>query len=90
MAIETDTVTLPAYWASAIVNGDYSSFTLHDDGGDAETAACDSALEALADDGWRVVSTVEDSERFTWSFDLYGGTASGGDVCDYVVHRVRA
>ncbi len=25
MTIEHDTVTLPAYWASALVNGDYSS-----------------------------------------------------------------
>ena len=87
MAIEVDTVTLPAYWASALVNGDYSG--LDDD----EAARCEAAEKALAKDGWSVVSTADDDEpRFTWSYGLYdpGAEVSGGDVLDYTVLKAVA
>ena len=79
--MEQSTVTLPSYWACALINGDASG--LEDD----EAARCDAAAAALAADGWEIVDTVEDSERFTWSYDLYDPDAGvrGGDVMDYVV-----
>lgn len=84
MAIEVDTVTLPAYWASALVNGDFSGLT------PAERDALHASLASLQARGWYVVSTTEDDSRFTWSFRLYGGTADGGDVLDYIVHRMAS
>lgn len=95
MAIETSTVTLPAYWASALVNGDTSSFSLNDDGGAEELAAMNTQIDALASAGWRVVDVCRDEDgdaqdpRFTWSYAVHGGTASGGDVLDYVILRER-
>lgn len=85
--METDTVTGPACWASALINGDDSSFSLDEDGGAAEIAALDAWASRLAADGWSVVSVVEGSERFTWSYRLHGGMAEGGEVCDYIVRR---
>lgn len=82
--INVDTVTLPAYWASALVNNDWSGLT------EVETVMCRAAIARLAADGWSVVSTVDDDEpRFTWSYQLYCPEAdcSGGDVLDYVVHK---
>lgn len=95
--LEVDTITAPAFWASALVNGDLSSF---DSGtreeSERETAAYNAFVNRLAKDGWSVVDVARDEEtgeaqepRFTWSYALYGGTARGGDVVDYVVHRHR-
>lgn len=84
---EVDTVTGPACWASALINGDDSSFSLDDDGGEAELAALEAWLAPLTAEGWRVVGIVEDSERFSWSFALHGGTAQGGDVVDFEILR---
>jgi hypothetical protein len=83
--IETDTVTLPSYWASAIINGDYSGMT------DDEEARCQHELDKLADEGWDVVDCTEESTRFTWSYRLYDTLAdcSGGEVMDYTVIRRR-
>ena len=82
-----NTVTLPAYWASALVNGDYSGLD------DAEAARCEAAEAKLAEDGWSVVSTADDDEpRFTWSYKLYDPEAdcSGGEVLDYTVLKAVA
>jgi hypothetical protein len=46
MKIETDTVTLPSYWASALINGDYSGLN------DNESSRCDAAVDELARGGW--------------------------------------
>lgn len=81
MTIETHTITFPAHWASAVVNGDESGLD------DAEIARMNAWLEDELAGGWYVVSTTEDEPRFTWSYDLYGGNADGGMVLDYVVHR---
>jgi hypothetical protein len=83
MAIETDTVTLPAYWACGLINGDVTGMT------DDEIARMSSAVDKLLGDGWEVVSMAEDSERFTWSYRLYDplSDVEGGDVADYVVLR---
>jgi hypothetical protein len=70
-----------------LINGDTSAFSLDADGGEAEEAALSAWLVPLIAAGWRVVGVVEDSERFTWSYSLHGGTASGGDVCEYEIIR---
>ena len=43
--MKTETYTLPAHWASYLINGDASSFDLYDEG-DAEIASIDRWLEA--------------------------------------------
>ena len=81
MSIKVDTITAPAYWASAFINGDKSGMT------DEEESAFDAYEARLAKKGWRVIDMVENSERFTWSYKAYGGDAQGGDVADYTVYR---
>lgn len=95
MAIETGIITAPSFWASALMNGDLMSFDyerLCAAGAD-ERAAFDAFVAALVADGWRVVDVARDAEgnaaepRFTWSYGLYGGAVSGGEVLDYVIHK---
>jgi hypothetical protein len=87
MSIEVMTVTLPAYWASALINGDASGMD------DEEEVLMNAACEALTADGWYIVDVARDDEGeacepwFSWSYRLYGGDASGGDVLDYIAHR---
>jgi hypothetical protein len=93
MTTEISQVTGPSAWASALVNNDYTSFSLNDDGGAAEIAAIHAFIASLRTDGWRIVDVArgEDGEaiepRFTWLYDMYGGLAQGGDVVDYVIAR---
>lgn len=93
MACEVSSVTLPSYWASALVNGDYSGF---DD--DAEMQRCQDAEAALAKDGWSVCGVDDDEDtgemqepRFTWSYYLYDVGCDpkirGGEVLDYTIIR---
>jgi len=87
MPLETDTITLPDFWACALINGDKSGME------DNEIAHMDAYLKTALAGGWYVVDLVRDDNgephdpRFTWSYDLYGGTAKGGSVLDYVIHR---
>ncbi len=76
-----ETVTLPAHWASALVNGDFSGL---DD--PLDLAHCERAIERLAAAGLEVVDALEDTERFTWFYALYDpeSGAQGGIVCDYL------
>jgi hypothetical protein len=91
--VRVETITGPAYWASALVNGDWSGLN--------ETER-DQLRDWLAREGLdridraQVVDVVRDDSgeaqepRFTWAFDLYAPEcigARGGDVLDYVVHR---
>lgn len=82
--METDTVTLPAYWASAIINGDYSGLDV------GEVERCSAAVATLAAEGWSFVDCADES-RFTQHYDLYdqGATCSGGDVLEYTIIRRR-
>lgn len=87
MPIQVSETTAPAAWASALINDDRSGLS------DAEERALDAWLAQQGD--WYVVDVKRDASgepegsRFTWSFRLYGGEASGGDVIDYVIHRVE-
>ena len=89
MTIEVDTVTMPAFWASALINDDRTGMS------DEEEVAMDVYMKDIEADGWYVVDVVrnEDGEadeaRFTNSYRLYGGDAGGGDVIDYVIHRQK-
>ena len=84
--IEVTILTAPAAWATALVNNDWSGLTGE------EAIACRAWI--VQQKPWSVVDVARDDDgncadpRFTWSFSLYGGTASGGDVLDYVAHRV--
>ena len=79
MALKTDTVTLPAYWASALINGDFTGIE-----SDAEAARIEAVMDEFATKGWHIVG-CEDDARFTWSYRLYdpGADCSGGEVLDY-------
>jgi len=80
-------VTFPAAWCSALVNGDTSGLN------EADVAAFEKNVADLARDGWQVVDVVRDENgeaqepRFSWCYDLYGSTAQGGELLDYVVHK---
>jgi hypothetical protein len=86
-AFTVETVTLPECWASALINGDVSGLS------DREVDALDSWDRA--NPTVRIVDVERDAEgnaveaRFTWSFDLYGGSGRGGSVLDYVAHVER-
>ena len=58
--IKTDTYTLPAYWAPALINGDYSGLT------DEEAAEIDQWLTDQPE-GWAV--DVSEETFFAWSND---------------------
>lgn len=77
--IHAEVETGPAAWASYLINGDASSMSPED------LEACDAWQKKI--EPWYVVSTEEGEPRFTWSYRLYGGTANGGDVIDYIVHK---
>ena len=44
MKFESEDYMLPAHWASYLINGDATSFSLNDDGGDAEIAVIDEII----------------------------------------------
>lgn len=70
-------VILPAYWASALVNGDWSGLT------DDEAVSIRRTLMRYR--GWRFVSCSD--EFFTWGYflyDLYSDT-QGGMVSSYTI-----
>ena len=88
MSVEVSEVTLPAYYATAFVNGDFSGLE-----NAAEVAHVEKIMADLASDGWEIVDVKRDEDgepqepRFTWVYQMYNGfgDARGGDVLDYVV-----
>lgn len=71
-------ITGPAYWASALVNGDQSGLTTD------EVIRLNAWLAKELSPRESVVCCSEES-RFTWHYALYGGECAGGDVLDYTV-----
>lgn len=86
------TLTGSASWASALVNGDFSSFT----GDPAELYTLYRWL--CANRPWTVIDVARDEEgdgqdpRFTWSYGLHTGDRryTGGSVVDYVASRLHS
>jgi len=82
MAIVRGTLTLvgPSYWASAIINGDYSG--LEPD----EQAQCRAWIARECGNEWTIVDCLEDTHRFTWSLWVHAPECNckGGAVVDYV------
>lgn len=75
--MKCETITGPAHWASALINGDYSDLT---------TEECAQVAAWLKREGITSICGIADnSERFTWSLRLYAPecNASGGNVCNY-------
>ena len=81
MGLAVTKITGPAYWASALINGDESGLS------DEESAQLAQWCELKAP--WYIVSVVEDSESFTWSYQAHNPFAdcAGGEVVDYIAHR---
>ena len=83
--MKVDTITAPACWASALVNGDASGMTPQ------ERAAM--ALWLIREGYPNIYDVARDGSgevqepRFTWHFDLYAPECGvrGGEVLDYVV-----
>jgi len=77
---ETDVIELPACWASALINGDYSGL-------DEEAARCMTKVAELAREGFSVVDCADEA-RFT-NYQLYDTEAerTGGDVLEYTILR---
>jgi hypothetical protein len=71
----------PSYWASYLINGDASGLD------DVDHRACDIHCETQWD-GWRVVDVIGEP-YFSWSYHMHGGTAQGGELVEYVLHRVK-
>lgn len=87
--MEQDTITLPAAWACALINGDYTGFDFScEDGG--EALRCSTTEDELAADGWSIVGRAEDA-FFTNNYRLYdpGASCTGGDVLEYTILRHR-
>lgn len=47
MKFQTEDYMLPAHWASYLINGDATSFSLNDDGGDEEIAVIDQIIDNI-------------------------------------------
>jgi hypothetical protein len=81
---DTGCEPMPSHWVSYLINGDSSG--LKDGparyGCEDETPIADAYLKAN-----NIVEVLDAPGEgyFSWSFDLYGGTAQGGDLLDYVV-----
>jgi len=47
MKFRTEDYMLPAHWASYLINGDATSFSLNDDGGDEEIAVINQIIDNI-------------------------------------------
>ena len=57
----TEKYDLPAHWASYLINGDATSFSLNDDGGDAEIALIDEIVADIDTKGGALITCSEES-----------------------------
>lgn len=78
--VTTETELMPAHWANYLINGDPSGME------DNDITRCDEHIDKII--GFRDASvTVEDDAEpfFSWSFDLHGGNAKGGELLEYTI-----
>ena len=86
MAIETVEIIGAAYWASALINGDWSGLD------DSEAATLAAWIDReLGGDANRILDVERDDSGdpadpfFTWNYDLYTGSDfRGGDCLVYI------
>lgn len=106
MTLEVAIVTAPAGWASALINGDESSFDYYNDPQDRSdyerflewleaSSLCVVSINCACgrDDGHCDVYPDEcpvQESRFTNNGHVYHSSYSGVDVVDYVCHRINA
>lgn len=84
MKLCSRTVTAPAAWASALVNGDQSSLTVDD------VVALNAWIKRDLEPGESVVGTVEGAEPyFSKSYWLYDNRFQAGDVLEYQTLRSK-
>ena len=86
--MKTDPVTLPAHWASALINDDDSNFDMNDETAQRERELLADTLASLF--GVNRFTFVDVGEPyFTDRYDFYVTgdihPVTGGDVADYVV-----
>jgi len=80
MTIQVETFTAPAYWASALINGDTTGME------DKEIATMEAWCESIAP--WEIIDVVDNCEPyFTWDYAQYESGIYGGDVLDYIAHK---
>jgi hypothetical protein len=89
MSIQVETVTLPSFLASALINGDESGLEERDE------PVLQDVLNWLEKSRLYVIDVARDEDgnaedpRFTWSYKLYFGDAEGGEVLDYVCAKAE-
>lgn len=85
--MKTETMKLPAYWASALINNDYSGLQDQDA---SEADRCRAKVAKLCEAGYEIVDCAEEA-HFTWHYRLYDPDAdcTGGEVLEYVALRCR-
>ena len=74
MSIKFDIIEAPSSWASYLINADSSGMD------EEQLKACDAYFVGL-----QVLYCNAESERFTWSANLFGSTSKGDTVCEYTV-----
>lgn len=83
MKLLTRTVTAPAAWASALVNGDQSSLTAED------VVALNAWRKRELAPGESVVGTGDGEPYFSKAYWLYDDRFSAGDVLEYQTLRSK-
>lgn len=78
--MNTTTLTLPAHWASYLINGDGSSLYLNQDQGEEEIDLIERLLEY--EGAGNCISCTEKSQ-FRWVHDATGFGALSGDCLTY-------
>lgn len=76
----TESVDLPACWASYLINGDASSFSLNDDGGEEEIALIDKIIEDL---GWGDPTHTSEESGFMKYHDAHNYGVLASDCLTY-------
>lgn len=74
-AMNPHTITLPTFWASYLINGDASGLS------ESERLAIEDYLGREEIPRGAFVDVGE--ARFTWHYQLYGGSCAGGEVSEY-------
>lgn len=79
---QAETITLPANWASALVNDDFSGLD------DEESDQCQMMMHELAQHGYQVVDAAGEP-YYTNNYQTHNPHSQyrGGEVMDYIVHK---